>query len=154
MRVCVCGGGGGACACVLVRAHVLVCLGLWRGARNKLILLSEALGVNFKKDGQWQSENRPSLFEASLKRCLVLLNFSDEQVRDVTEAPPQERTKGKARKGGTPWHEAGRGAGPWPRAPRPTRPRARQEAGRGAGTWHEAGWRAAPWPARGGGGRG
>ena len=136
MRVCVCGGGGGACACVLVRAHVLVCLGF------KLILLSEALGVNFKKDGQWQSENRPSLFEASLKRCLVLLNFSDEQVRDVTEAPPQERTKGKARKGGTPWHEAGWGAGPW------------QEAGWGAGTWHEAGWRAAPWPARGGGGRG
>ena len=122
---------------MLVRAHVLVCLGLWRGARNKLILLSEALRVNYKKDGQWMGKHRPNLFEASLKRCLSLLNFSDEQVRDVTEKPPQERTEGKARKGGTPWHEAGWGAGPW------------QKAGWGAGTWHEAGWGAAPWPEAG-----
>ena len=84
--------------------------------------------MNYKKDGQWVINRAPTpVFEASLKRCLAKLSFTDEQIREVTEKP-QEQTadkgkgqgkqtvkgKGKARKGGTPrppLHKAGRGAG-------------------------------------------
>ena len=116
--VCVGGGGGGACACVFVRAHVLTCLGLWRGARNNLFYI-EFLAVSLTLRGKprelqegRQVGDQPC-YDAGLRGVLEEVLGNDEQIREVTEKP-QEQTadqgkgqgkqtgkgKGNARMGG------------------------------------------------------
>ena len=58
--------------------------------------------------GQWVTKRTSTpggLFETSLRDCLRRLGFSEDQIKDVTEKPPE--SKGKARKGG----KGGRGGG-------------------------------------------